>query len=668
MEYDQYCVLVAQMQTWDHAYYVLDAPHVSDEVYDANLKKIKAFESKHPAQILSYSPTQRVGTPLDTAFKKYTRPHKMYSLDNVYNREELKAFYTRLEKDLEVKHVELVIEPKIDGVSIECVYEGDQLKIATTRGDGITGEVVTHNVRTIRGVPLKLSSSTGLSSFTLRGEIYIHRDDLVQVNQDRASSELAPFKNPRNAASGSLRLLDPAETAKRHLRIFFYDFLSPDLVFESHDEVFNFFKKYGFPTHATIQKVQGLKAMVFACEGWDRKLKKLPFDVDGLVIKVNRKDFQSKLGFTSKYPKWAMAYKFAAQRVETQLLDVTFQVGRTGVLTPVARLAPVMLAGTEVSNATLHNMDEIKKKDIRIGDFIWIEKAGDIIPQVIEINKKKRLGSERKITLPSLCPACSFRVGKLLEGDASIRCMRGFRCIAQLKGAIEYFCSRKAMHIEHIGPSLIDQLVETKTIKHAGDLFALKLSDLIELDRMAEKSAQRVVDAILDARQQVTLPRLLTALGIPLLGEQGAKLLAKHFGDFEGFVTTPVDNLINELEGIHGMGPKMIDSVIAYLKDPTSQTLLQSLLAHGINPRFRTIEHGAQNDIGTFVITGTLSQARQDIIDKIESHGGRVTKQISQKTNYLVCNNVSTSSKFVFATEHHIKIITEEALEKLLNG
>lgn len=665
MNIDQYAELVRQMCKWDHAYYVVGVPEISDQVYDANIKKLKIYESQNPTQVLVHSPTQRIGAPIDDTFEKYTRAEKMYSLDNVYNKAELEAFYTKLQKDLNLEEITLIIEPKIDGVSIECVYENDQLVLATTRGDGVTGEVVTHNVKTIRTLPMKLYKPTGLSRFTIRGEIYIHRKDLLTINTQRKEEGDLPFKNPRNAASGSLRLQDPVLASKRRLRVCFYDFFSSDIKFSSHHEIFDFFKTYGLPTHQALYSVSEPSELSKKCLSLEQTLKDLPFDTDGLVIKVDVKAQQQRLGYTSKYPKWAMAYKFAAQRVETQLLDISFQVGRTGVLTPVAHLNPVQLAGTQVSNATLHNMGEIQRKDIRIGDHVWIEKAGDIIPQVIEINENMRNKHAKKINTPKQCPACGSLVGKSNIDDSAIRCLNGLSCKAQLKGSIAYFCSRKAMNIDHIGPSLIDQLVGTRAISHAGDLFLLKLEDLTKLERMGEKSAQNVLDALEKAKEKATLPKLLTALGIALMGEQGAKLMANHFVDFQSFIKANTDTLELELEAIHGIGKKMAQSVVHFLKDKSQQALIQSLYASGINPVY---EAQSETLKWVFVITGKLSKPRDEIIKLIESSGGKVVKQVSKRVTHLVCNKPSSSSKFFKAKALGIEIVSEKILENVLNA
>ncbi|MCB0271648.1 MAG: NAD-dependent DNA ligase LigA [Bdellovibrionales bacterium] len=667
MKKQAYVKLVEQINQWDHEYYVLNQSSISDRQYDELYKQLIQIEKEYPEWKVPHSPTQRVGGQVSDRFEKYTRTQKMYSLDNTYNEEELKEFYDRLCKSSNKDFVEVVVEPKIDGLSIECVYEDDQLLFAATRGDGETGEKVTHNIKTIRSIPLQLQKKTGCKRLAIRGEVYLERKDLNGINQARRKEGLEEFKNPRNAASGSLRLLDPSITAQRPLKVIFYDLIADGLAITNQADVFTFFKKFGFPTHPEFFVAKDFKKIFQICQAVAKKRQDYVYDLDGLVIKVNNRLLQNELGFTSKYPRWAIAYKFETEEALTKLHDVTFQVGRTGVLTPVAHLEPVFLAGTTVSNASLHNMDEIQKKDIRIGDYVYIEKAGEIIPQVLRVEKSKREKDVKEITLPLHCPVCGYDVGKRSESDVAYRCLNTISCPAQIKGAIEYFCSRKAFNIENMGPALIDQLVDQQLIEDVADLFLLSVDKIKNLERMGEKSAQNVLSAIEVAKQNCTLSRVIIALGIPFVGESAAKLIAEEIKSLDALVETPWEELETRLMQIHGIGEKMVLSIAHFLQTKAHQKIVCKLIKHGINPIYQNhAKAGGKLSGLTFVITGKLSQSRDQIKELIENAGGHVVGQISQQVDHLICNEPSSSSKYQKAQTLGISVITEQTIYKML--
>jgi DNA ligase (NAD+) len=663
---DKYGQLIDKINQWNYEYYVLNQSTISDREYDALYKELEQIEKDHPNLRRKDSPTQRVGDQPQEAFEKVVRKEKMFSLENTYNHDELRAFYERVEGVLEGEDLEWVVEPKVDGLSIECVYENGHLVIGSTRGDGFIGENVTENIKTIRSVPLKLRGDAENANVTMRGEVYLDRKDLSSINKERIKEELPEFKNPRNAAAGSLRLLDSRETAKRPLKVCFYSIQSSEIQFQKHEEVFELFRAWGIPTHPKTRKAKSIDELIQIIEESRTLSETLPFDIDGLVIKLNSIPQQKRLGFTSKYPRWAIAYKYETDKSETKILDVQFQVGRTGVLTPVAYLEPVFLSGTTVSRASLHNIDEIEKKDIRIGDFAIIEKAGEIIPQVISVLKDKRTSKLSKIKIPTHCPVCGSVVGKFQEEDAAIRCLNSTSCPAQIKESIRYFCSRKAFNIENVGPSLIDQLVEAKLIEDVADLFKLRLEDLIPLERMASKSAQNVIEGIDEAKKQVTYARLLIALGIPFVGETASRLLAQKTRSLDFFMEKSKSEIQSELENIHGIGDKMIESILEFFSEPRNRNIIQKLQKYGVNPEMEEMKAGPLN-AKSFCITGKLSKSRDEYKDQIIKAGGTWSSTVTKTLDYLVTNEASGSSKYEKAKKLGVKTITEAQLEELLS-
>ena len=660
---DRYSQIIEKLQEWNHQYYVLDLPSVSDREYDSLYKELEEIEKNHPELRRKDSPTQRVGDQPKESFHKIERTEKMFSLENTYNFEELTEFYKRVHETLEGENVDWIAEPKIDGLSIECTYVNGLFVVGATRGDGFIGEDVTENIRTISSVPLKLRGKPP-EKLIIRGEVYLNREDLADINKDRKKEELPEFKNPRNAAAGSVRLLDSKITAKRPLKVCFYSIAS-DMKLETQEQAFEYFKTWGLPTHKLIKKASSLRDLMKICEEWETLHEKLPFDIDGVVIKVNRIEQQRRLGFTSKYPRWAIAYKYEAEQAETKILDVVFQVGRTGALTPVANLEPIFLSGTTVSRASLHNMDEIAKKDIRVGDFVIVEKAGEIIPQVLSVLTDKRTSKLSKVKAPTKCPVCGSEVGKIQEDDSAIRCLNSTTCPAQIKESILYFCSRKAFNIDNIGPALIDQMIDEKLIKDVADLFDLKIGDLLKLDRMAEKSAQNVVDGIREAKNTVTYPRLLISLGIPFVGETASRLLSKKTGSIDFFMKHSTEEISKTLEQIHGIGDKMIESILRFFANTKNRKIVQKLLSHGINPAVEANMGGVLHG-KSFCITGKLSKSRDDIKEQILEAGGEWSSSVTKDLDYLVTNETSGSTKFTKAKKLGVKIIKEADLYAMM--
>ncbi|HMQ10811.1 MAG TPA: NAD-dependent DNA ligase LigA [Oligoflexia bacterium] len=674
---EQYEKLKSTLHEHDYAYYVLDDPKISDYKYDQLYQELLDLEEKYPDLKTPDSPSLRVGGEPLEQFKKITRIEKMMSLDNTYSKDELSDFHQRLIDQLGLEKnavIEYVCEPKIDGLAIECIYENGIFSMGSTRGDGWIGEDVSQNLKTLASIPLQLREPLKNTKLTVRGEVYIDKGDFINLNQQRLKQEESPFKNPRNAAAGSLRLLDAKITAKRPLKAIFYNLMSDQaaLIASTHAQNLEKLKQLGFPSHKDYSVCKSIDELFLAVDVWKEKKNTLPYEIDGLVIKVNQLKLQQDAGFTAKYPKWAIAYKYESEQAYTQILDVRFQVGRTGVLTPVADLQSVELGGTTVSKASLHNFEEIERKDIRMHDFVWIEKAGEIIPKVMQVDFEARTKQVKKIIFPKNCPVCGHRVGKLFEEDVAVRCLNGFNCPAQLKESVRYFCSRQAFNIENIGPSLIDQLIKNKLISNPSDLFALKIDDLKSLERMGEKSAKNVMEAIALAKKNISYAKVLTALGIPLMGNVVAKLIAKETQSLKNFWENYVlANKLDELENIHGVGPKVIQSIQNFFQQKYAKTMLLNLLEHGVNPKEIQTARVTQNSKlkdKVFCISGTLSISRDQMKEKIEAFGGKVSSSISGKTNYLLAGEKVGQNKLLAAKKHGTQIISEKTINEMFHA
>jgi DNA ligase (NAD+) len=657
--------LCRELEGHNHRYYVLDQPSVSDAEYDRLFRELRALESEHPELVTPASPSQRIGAAPREGFVKVRRAVRMYSLDNAYSEADLGEFDRRVRDGLSAAgSVVYAAEPKLDGASLEVVYENGQLLLASTRGDGETGEDVTANVRTIRAVPLSIPHRGKL---TVRGEVVIHREDLADINEQRIARGEEPFANPRNAAAGSLRLLDPRLTAERPLRVVFYD--AVETIAESHVDTLARLRELGLPTHRKEQRCEGLDACLAFIHRFERERTALPYETDGVVIKVDSLEDRQHLGTTSRFPRWAIAYKFAAERKETKVLAITADVGRTGTLTPVADLVPIPLSGTVVARASLHNLDYIRSKDVRVGDTVSVEKAGEIIPQVLEVNLALRPPDTVPWEAPSACPACGTPARRV-EGEAALRCPNP-ACPGRLKAAVFYFTRRSGMDVDGLGRSLIDQLVEKGLVADLADVFALdqKRDALLELERMAKKSVDNLLASIETARKGRSFDRLLTGLGIPLVGSVVSKLVARKYGTLSGLLERSPEALREELANLDGIGPKIADSIVAFLGDPHQRATLTRLLELGVHAETEQVVEVVGPLSGkSFCVTGTLSEPREAIHARIAAAGGEVHTSVKKGTTYLVAGDKVGQNKLEAAQKKGAQVIDEARLRALLEG
>ena len=644
----------------NYRYYVLDAPTVSDAEYDALYREVVALEKQYPALAGPTSPTQRVGASPREGFVKVRHASRMYSLDNAYTDEDLAEFERRVQEGLrDSAVVRWVAEPKLDGLSIEIAYDAGALVQASTRGDGIEGEDVTPNVRTIRSLPLQVPETR---AFTVRGEVILHAQELDEINEERVAAGEAPFANPRNAAAGSLRLLDPRATAARPLRVLLYQLVDGDRWHASHTESLEWLAAQGLPTHrrhAVCRDMGGVRAFI---REFETARHALPFETDGVVIKVDAYDQQETLGFTAKFPRWAMAYKFAAERALSRVQDVVFNVGRTGAVTPVAVLEPVALAGTTVSRASLHNEDQIRALDVRIGDRVWVEKAGEIIPQVVGVLTADRTGSERSIRWPTVCPVCGSALSRE-EGQSAWRCTSS-TCPGQRKAAIHHFSRRGAMDIDRLGISLVEQLVDAGLVRDVADLYALRKEQLVQLERMGDKSAGNVLESIETSRRSRTLDRLITGLGIPMVGQVAARLIAARTRDLPGLIAADPATIGAELAEIHGIGPKIAESMADFLADPGNRAVLAKLVAAGVQASHPEQEPARQGPLTgqSFCVTGVLTRKREDVHEMIRAAGGEVHDTVKKGTAWLVAGEKVGATKLDKARKFGTKVLSETEL------
>jgi DNA ligase (NAD+) len=668
--------LVREIEAHNYRYYVLDDPSVTDAEFDALLRELRALESAHPELVTPQSPTQRVAGEPRAGATKVKHAVRMFSLDNAYSEDEMKEFVRRVNDGLPTGATPVFcVEPKLDGASVEVVYEGGHLVLASTRGDGETGEDITANVRTIRGVPIAVAYK---GRFTLRGEVLIFKRDHDRLNEERAKEGLEPFANPRNAAAGAVRMLDAREVRKRQLRALFYQVVEGPQMHATHSESLRWMATEGIPSHRLQTSASTLEELMAAIQTIDGARDSYPYETDGAVVKVDEYRQEQILGFTSKFPKWAIAYKFAAERARTIVRDVLVQVGRTGALTPVAVLDPVELAGTTVSRASLHNGDVIAQLDVRIGDAVFIQKAGEIIPQVIGVDHADRdETSLRRFEMPSVCPSCGTAVTSRLrdesdpEGgtEATVRCPNR-SCPAQIKAQIFYFARRFAMDIDHLGIALVDQLVDKGVVRDVADLYALTEAQVGSLARMGDKSAKNVIASIAGSRTR-TLDRVLCGLGIPQIGQVAARQLAAASGTLETILAWSPEEMRERVDEIRGFGPKMVESVVAYFADPATQALLRKLLAHGVGthaqPREVAVTEGPL--IGkSFCVTGVLSRKRDDIHADLRAAGARVDDGVKKDTTFLVAGDKTGKAKLDQAKKTGTRVITEAQMGALLRG
>ncbi|KXG73809.1 NAD-dependent DNA ligase LigA [Thermotalea metallivorans] len=644
----------------DYRYYVLDSPEITDYEYDQMMNELIALENQFPEMVTPDSPTQRVGGAPLSVFQQVVHRVPMLSLDNAYDEGDLREFDRRIRKAVGEK-VEYVVELKIDGLSVALRYDEGKFVQGATRGDGFVGEDITQNLRTIKSIPLRLKEEINLE---VRGEVYISREKFAELNQKQEEKGETAFANPRNAAAGSLRQLDPRITAQRPLDIFIFNIQTiENKAFRTHTEGLNYLKSLGFKT-SIYEVFSDIEGVLGLCERWANKRKELPFDIDGLVIKVNDLQQREILGTRSKSPRWAIAYKFPAEQQKTAVKDIIVQVGRTGALTPTAILEPVRVAGSVVSRATLHNEDYIRQKDIRIGDKVWIQKAGDVIPEVVSVIFHERTGEEKVFEMPRVCPSCGHETVRL-HGEAVTRCMNA-ACPDQLRRGIIHFVSRNAMDIEGLGESIVGLLLDKGLIKDVADLYYLRKEDLIPLERMGEKSAKNLIHAIEKSKNN-DLDRVIFGLGIKLVGERAARLLADAFGSMDRLMKASYEEII----AVPEIGDKMAQSIVAFFQEESNGRVIEKLKAAGVNMEARrkadtSMERKLEGLI--FVLTGTLEKyTRNEAKEMIERLGGKVSGSVSKKTDYVLAGT-EAGSKLDKAQELGIRVIDEETFEKMMES
>ncbi|SNY97108.1 NAD-dependent DNA ligase LigA [Halomonas sp. hl-4] len=662
---DEINQLRAELEDANYRYYVLDEPTLPDADYDRKFQRLKQLEDEHPSQVSPNSPTQRVGAAPADGFPEVPHAIPMLSLDNAFSRDDIHAFAERVAERLECQadDIEFSCEPKLDGAAVSLVYEQGVLVSGATRGDGRTGEGITSNLRTLRSVPLKLMGKNVPELLEVRGEVIMRHKGFEALNERARDEGSKVFANPRNAAAGSLRQLDPRITATRPLEFHAYQAarLEPELGDTSHSALMARLATLGFRTSTELTTMNGPKAVADYCDQLGEKRDALGYDIDGVVIKVNDLRHQRELGFVARAPRWAVAFKFPAQEEVTTLNEVEFQVGRTGAITPVARLEPVTVAGVTVSNATLHNADEIERLGVRIGDTVAIRRAGDVIPQVVRVDTSLRPADARPITFPDRCPVCGSEIERLAD-EAVARCSGGLYCAAQRKEALKHFASRKALDIDGLGEKLIEQLVDLDWVKSPADLFHLTVEQLKSLPRMGEKSATNLVNA-LEKAKSTTLARFIYALGIREVGEATAANLAHHFGTLEAIQAAEVI----ALEAVSDVGPIVAAHVHTFFRQPHNQDTLQALRNAGIQwQEAEVIQGPTPLDGQTWVLTGTLeSMTRDEGKARLQALGAKVAGSVSKKTTCLVAGEAA-GSKLTKAEQLGVEVVDEAAfIERL---
>jgi len=645
----------------DYCYYVLNSPEISDEEYDALFRKLQELEAKYPELITPDSPTQRVAGQPQEGFAPFFHSGALLSLNNAFTPDEVRDFDQRVKRMLKVESLDYVVELKIDGLAVNLRYENGVFTRGATRGDGIVGEDVTLNLRTIRSIPLRLRGDRVPRVIEVQGEVFMRKKDLEKLNEERKQRGEPLFANTRNAAAGSLRQLDPRITAERKLDIFNYGafLIDSDYYPSTHWELLHYLKELGFKINPHMELISDIEEVIRIHEKWEKERKNLDYDIDGLVIKVNPLAYHEILGATSRSPRWAIAYKFQSTYAVTQVLDIEVNVGRTGILTPVAILEPVNVGGAIVKRATLHNEDEIKRKDVRIGDWVIVTRAGEVIPEITEVLKERRTGEERVFVMPGECPVCHSRVVRE-EGEVAWRCINA-SCPAQIKERIRHWASRDAMDIEGLGEKLIDRLVEEGWVKTIPDLYRLNKETLLQLERMGNKSADNLLRAIERSKRRA-LPRFIYALGIPHVGQFMARLLAEHFGSLDRLMEAKEEELL----AIEGIGPTVADSVRQFFSNPQNRQMLEELKALGVEPEeLKKREEGPLAG-KTFVFTGALSKfSRDEARVVVEERGGKVADTVSSRVDYVVVGE-NPGSKLAVARERGIKVLTEEEFYQLL--
>ncbi|MDX1543206.1 MAG: NAD-dependent DNA ligase LigA [Christiangramia sp.] len=652
-----------ELQQHNYNYYVLDKPQISDYEFDMKLKELQELEEKHPEFFDENSPTQRVGGAITKNFETVVHEQRMYSLSNSYSKEELEDWEKRIRKIVEAK-VQYVCELKYDGASINLTYEDGRLKRAVTRGDGFQGDDVTNNVRTIRSVPLKLKGDYP-EKFDIRGEIILPYEGFAKMNAERVDIGEEPFANPRNTASGSLKLQDSAEVSKRPLECLLYSIVGDNTGIKTQFEVLEKAREWGFKVPEESELKDSIEEVLQYINYWDEHRHDLPYETDGVVVKVNDIHQQEELGHTAKSPRWAMAYKFKAEQESTKLKKITYQVGRTGAITPVANLEPVQLAGTVVKRASLHNADQIEKLDVREGDTVFVEKGGEIIPKIVGVDFTKRDPDSEPTQYATHCPECNTELVRN-EGEAQHYCPNTNGCPPQITGRIQHYISRKAMDIEGLGGETVALLVNADLIGNYADLYTLKKEDVLPLERMADKSAENLINGI-EKSKEVPFERVLFALGIRYVGETVAKKLAKHFKNIDALMAASEEELIN----LDEIGERIAWSVVDFFSNEKNRENVERLREYGVQLEISAEKLANQTDKlegNTFVISGVFEKVSRNELKKlIEDNGGKVSSSISSKTNYLVAGDNMGPSKLAKAEKLGTNIISEDDFLNMLN-
>jgi DNA ligase (NAD+) len=657
-----------KIRSHEYLYYVLDQPEISDAEFDKLMRDLKDLEVAHPELLTADSPTQRVGGKPREGFLKVRHSSPMLSLDNTYNEDELRDWERRVHELTGRVDVDYVCELKLDGMSLALIYEGGKLVRGITRGDGSVGEDVTLNVRTVRSIPLSISKEqlekAGIpADFEVRGELLMPTAAFRKLNEEREKNGLATFANPRNFTAGTVRQLDSSVTAQRRLDFFPYILLSNGRTyFERHWKTLNALQEAGFKVNTNRKLVHNMEDVWAFIQEWAAKRESLAYEIDGIVVKVDRTALQDELGFTGKAPRWAIAYKYAARAGITQLEDIRVQVGRTGKLTPVAMLAPVLIGGTTVRNATLHNMDEIDRLGVKIGDWVQVERGGDVIPKVAKVIDDKdhpRPRDLKDFEMPEKCPVCGTKVVRT-EGEVDYRCVNA-NCPAKLRETILHFASRGIMNIDGMGDALVNQLTERGLLKNVADIYKLTKADLLSLERMGDKSAQNILDEIENSKK-LPLERVIYGLGIRMVGERTAQFLAEHFGSMEALENAGVE----ELQNVNEVGPRIAESIVEFFGIAANRKLVERLREAGLTLTGQKKQRGTKLVGKTFVLTGTLAHFTRDEAKKmIEDAGGKVTGSVSKKTDYVVAG-ADAGSKLDKAKELGVKVIEEKELTQLL--
>ena len=653
-----------ELNQHNHNYYVLDNPTITDFEFDNKLAELQKLEDENPQFFDANSPTQRVGGEITKNFENITHKNRMYSLANSYSIDDLYDWEQRLFKILGVNSLEYTCELKYDGASINLTYENAQLKTAVTRGDGLKGDNVTANIKTIKSIPLRINGNEFLENFEIRGEIVLPFKGFYKMNEERIANGEEPYRNPRNTASGSLKLQDSSEVAKRPLDCLLYHVVTDETKYATHFDILKAARNVGFKVPNQIKLCKSIEEVFEFINLWDKKRSELPYETDGIVVKVNSLHYQNEIGFTAKSPRWAIAYKFKAEQVETLLNSVDYQVGRTGAITPVANLEPVELAGTIVKRASLHNADQIEKFDIRINDTVYVEKGGEIIPKIVGVNLDLRPKNSKPLQYATNCPYCNTQLIRK-EGDAKHYCPNEYGCKPQIIGRIQHFISRKAMNIDGIGDETVELLFDAGLINNYADLYDLSLEQILPLERMAQKSAENIIKG-LEASKQIPFEKVLFALGIRFCGETVSKKLAKHFKNIDNLIQADFETLKN----VDEIGETIAASIIQFFKVSVNIEIINKLKNKGL--QFVIIENNTSisNKLEglTFVVSGVFeSYSRNELKKSIEDNGGKNSGSLSKKTNYLIAGDKMGPAKKVKAEKLNIKIITEEEYLALIS-